>query len=457
MDVKTLRHAELIALVDEQQALIDELRATIAAQTATIQRLEQRIRELDGGVGPPRGMPGHKRRQRDVTASRPSRRERAENYARRRSEPTERRLHAVAQCPRCGIRLAGGSVKRTREVIEIEPVPARITEHVYLERCCPGCGTRWTPPVDLAGQVVGQSRLGIGLVSLIATLRTEWRLPIRAIQSYLASVHALHLSVGAIQGALRQVARAGQGMVEAILSAIRSSSMVQADETGWREAGHNRYLWTFSTPSARYYTSGSRGKDMVDTVLGPEFAGVLVSDFYAAYDHYDGVQQKCWVHLLRDIHELERQHPADDNLARWADEVHAVYRDAVEEAQALTARGASEDERRAARRRYDERLWAICQPFVTDETAPHVTLCRRVEKYRHALFTFMREVGIPADNNAAERSVRHEVVARKVSGGTRSAAGTDIRTTLATLFGTWRLTDCDPFHACRTLLAAPQV
>jgi transposase len=455
MDLMTRSHTELVALIEQQQALIAELQATVTAQAGTIDRLEQRLRALEGGDGPPRGMPGHKRQQPDQTPPRP-RRKRALQFTRARSTPTAQVIHAASQCPDCGTVLAGGSVKRTREVIEVTPAPVVVTEHVSLERCCPGCGRRVTPPVDVSGQVVGQSRLGVRLVSLIATLRGEWRLPIRAIQQVLARVHSLRLSVGAIHGALGQVARVGQGMVDATLAAIRASPVVHADETGWREAGTNRYLWTFSTPTHRYYTSGSREKAMVDTVLGPDFHGVLVSDFYAAYDHYDGVQQKCWVHLLRDIHTLTRQHPADEPLAAWAADVRAVYDDALAEAADLTVCGALTDERRAARQALEARLWAVCEPFAADETALQAVLCRRVDRYRHALFSFVRDPEVPSHNNAAERSVRHEVVGRKISGGTRSKAGTRVRTTLATLFGTWRLQGLDPYQACLDLLTSPQ-
>jgi transposase len=400
-------------------------------------------------------MPGHKPQQSQSLAALP-RRPRTTNVARPRSEPTARVTHAVACCPDCGIALAGGSVKRTREVIEIVPAQATVTEHVSLERCCPGCGNRFTPPVNLAGVVVGQSRLGVGLVSLIATLRSEWRLPIRAIQRYLGSVHRLDLSVGAIHSALGQVARVGQATVTETLAIIRASPVVQADETGWRENGRNRYLWTFSTPTHAYYALGSREKGMVDAVLGPDFHGVLVSDFYAAYDHYDGVQQKCWVHLVRDIDALVHAHPADAALAAWAHAVQQVYTAALDTATALTARAAGEDERRAARQAAEAALWAVCAPCTDDQTAPQARLCRRIDRYRHALFSFVREPGVPAHNNAAERSVRHEVISRKISGGSRSTNGTRTRTTLATLFGTWRLQGRDPYIACHALLASPQ-
>ena len=70
-----------------------------------------------------------------------------------------------------------------------------------------------------------------------------------------------------------------------IVERIRGSPVVHADETGWREDGHNSYVWTFSTPTQRYFLRRGRGKTVVDEVLGDELAGVLVSDFYAAYHH----------------------------------------------------------------------------------------------------------------------------------------------------------------------------
>ena len=80
--------------------------------------------------------------------------------------------------------------------------------------------------------------------------------------------------------------------------------MVHADETGWRENGVNGYVWTFSTPTERYFLRRGRNKEVVDEALGEDFAGALVSDFYAAYHHYDGPKQRCWAHLLREIHDL---------------------------------------------------------------------------------------------------------------------------------------------------------
>ena len=114
-------------------------------------------------------------------------------------------------------------------------VPVQVTEHAYIARACPQCHRRWVPPAELDEVVMGQQRLGINLVSLIAALREEARLPFRTIQWYLAAVHGRRLSVGATP----RVADRAQGMMTDIVERIRGSPVVHADETGWREDGHN--------------------------------------------------------------------------------------------------------------------------------------------------------------------------------------------------------------------------
>ena len=84
-------------------------------------------------------------------------------------------------------------------------------------------------------------------------------------------------------------------------------------------------------------------------------------------------------------------------------------------------------------------------------------LCRRIERFIKELFVFVADPAVPPDNNAAERSLRHLVTSRKISGGTRSDQGTNSKMTLASLFGTWRARVLNPLLAFRQLLISPQV
>ena len=175
------------------------------------------------------------------------------------------------------------------------------------------CRKRRLPRDPLREVAVGRQRLGINLVSLIAAPREEGRLPKRTIQWYLQTVNQLKLSAGATVRVVHQVAQQARPAVAEALERIRSSPVVHADETGWRENGVNGYVWTpvraggrlFSTSRERYFLRRGRGGAVVDEVLGESFGGILVSDFYVAYHHYPGLKQRCLAHLLRDIHKLK--------------------------------------------------------------------------------------------------------------------------------------------------------
>lgn len=469
LDLYHATRKELIALLLAERDAKDDLtrqlarvHTTLATQQTVISQLTEQVGQLQATVAAltgaatpppetserPKGMPGLKPTEAPERPVQPRKR-RNRGYGRHRMAVTERQVHVLDQCPACGTRLTGGSVKRTREVLEVPVAPVTVIEHVYLERRCPGCGRRCVPPPELDGVVVGQSRLGVGLVSLIATLREEARLPFAVIQTLLQTVYGLTLSVGGLVGAVQTVATQAAAVVEQIQTAIRASPVVHADETGLRENGQNGYVWTLSTPDHRYFVRGSRAKSMLIEGLGETFGGVLVSDFYAAYTSYDGLHQYCWAHLLRDIHDLTVAHPDEAGVQGWATAVHDVFT----RAQAVAM--PDPRSRRQAQHTAERELLALCRPYL-DGTHPQTTLCQRIEKYLTELFVFVADPAVPATNNTAERSLRHLVTARKISGGTRSDTGSTTKTRLASLFGTWRAQGRNPFDECRQLLASPQ-
>ena len=198
---------------------------------------------------------------------------------------------------------------------------------------------------------------------------------------------------------------------------------------------------------------------MVDEALGDEFAGVLVSDFYAAYHHYDGPKQRCWAHpcssqgqaLLRDIYDRRALYPEDGSLARWADAVHDVY------AKAKALAHPSPQQRYRAQLALERRLLGVCRPHRDDPWSPQARLCRRVGKHIKELFVFVAQPEVPSDNHAAERSLRHLVTSRKLIGRTSTQRGTETKMTLASIFGTGRVQGLNTLTTCRQLLTSPQV
>jgi hypothetical protein len=469
LDLYRASREELTRLVVCQREQIAELEQHLAQQEAelatlrgTIQQLTERVGTLlallapaagDDGSGHPTTVPGLK-----PAAPRPAplaprspRKRRAQGYGRKRLPPTARQVHAYHHCPQCGTPLRGGTHRRRREVIEVVPARVQVIEHVYVARRCPRCRGCWQPGPELTGVVVGQRRLGTGLLSLIAVLREEMRLPVRSIQWYLGTVHGLRLSVGAIVAALHLVADRAAPVVAQLGEAIRASPVLHVDETGWRQDGTNGYAWTFATAQERLFQHGGRDRAMLEATVGTDYAGVLVSDFYAVYTSYDGRHQYCWAHLLRDVDEAVTQHRDLAPLRGWADAVHALYQRATTFAHPDPAR------RRQQRERYEAELGTLCAPFLSDAQAPQRGLCVRITTQLSALFVFVEDPAVPPTNNAAERSLRHLVTSRKISGGTRSPTGTTTKMTLASLFGTWRVQGRDPLAECRALLASPQV
>jgi hypothetical protein len=162
------------------------------------------------------------------------------------------------------------------------------------------------------------------------------------------------------------------------------------------------------------------------------------------------------VHLLRDIHDLRVRYPKDRALVRWATAVRTLY---LHDRAKAFASDASDDarERVRMRGRGEQALAQVGRRPATDPAAVQGRLSRRMLRHLSALFVVVARPELPADHNGAERSVRHLVTRRTISGGTRSPAGTTTTMTLATLFGTWRLQRRDPRHACFELLVSPPV
>ena len=294
----------------------EELIGLVGQLLSHIEALEARILELEGPRKPPTDGVKERKPPSWVKANRPARPKkergkRSHGFARRRDEPTHRVERATANCPDCGISLQGGRVCGSRQVITLPRVRARVTEHVVLERTCQKCRKRWAPEPDWSAITAGWQRMGISVQSEVSVLREECRLPFRVIQRYLKWRLGLGLSVGELTALTRGAAEHGREEYDRLRQEIRASPVVYGDETGWRQDGRNGYLWSFSTPEVRYFLyRASRGRTVVEEVLGDEFEGVLVSDFDGAYNVYQGAAPEVLDPSLAGRSPIERAIPA---------------------------------------------------------------------------------------------------------------------------------------------------
>lgn len=447
--------AAYAAVVADNQRLSEQL----ATALERIAALEQQVAELQAKKTPPPSF---------VKANVPARPAKArakraaeQNHARTRETPTQVVEHPITHCPDCGGALGGVHVGRTRQVVDLPPPsPVAVIEHRVQRGWCSACGHWREARVDLTGQVLGRGRLGIGVASLVAHLRTVLRLPVRAIQAYLADRHGLQVSVGELVALLHRVAAHGAARATAIRDAARQRAVVQADETGWREAGRNGYIWLLATPEGERYVEyqPSRAGAVAHALLGEDFAGVLVSDFYAGYnDTPGGRHQRCWVHLLRDLRQLREAHasdlsPAGLEVRVWVEAVQTLWH------QVRVASTSPPDDPAQRATTYQALLLevrALGDQFVAQPDHPCRALAWRLWHYQGEVLTCVREPTVPADNNAAERAIRPLVVARKISGGTRSPRGTQTRMRLSSLAATWLAQGHNPLTEFRRLLQTP--
>lgn len=459
-----LSRDELVALAHLQAQEIAELRQKLIALEQEVEVLRGKL----GGRGPGNALPPFvkpSRKERAAGEKKP-RKQREEAFVREREQPTREVAHAVELCPDCGRKLEGGTEHRRRQVIEIPEAPVEIIDHVLIRRRCGVCDKSYLPSLGPEDGVVGQHRVGPRLMSLIATLCTDYRLPRESVQRLLQSVYQVHLSVGEISEILHTVADRGQTAVESILAQLRGAPYVHADETGWREDGVNGYLWSFSTPQVRFFyhdhsRSGAVARGILlgkweqeDGSIREEecdpFTGWLICDCYSGYSWYEQLQ-RCWDHLSRKLKDLRVRHADCASVVEWVGKVFNLY----DRAKEVSAADVAETQRVAWRRQLDTALVALTKPYHGVEDAPERELAEHICRYQSEWFAFVQHPGVPSGNNPAERALRPTVIARKISGGTRSPKGSRTMCALRTLFGTWALNGRDTLQACFDLLTAP--
>lgn len=438
------------ANVTELETLRSEnavLRAEVASLREEVADLQAKLARItDGGDGPgpsvPQDNPLKKQKERK---ERKERKKRAQNFARKREKADRAVPHASDTCPDCGRKLKDGWEHARRQVIDIPSAPAEVIDHIIIARYCGVCDKRVLPRRDFQGIVVGKHRIGVRLMSLIAHFREVTRMPVRTIQETLKSLWGLSISTGEIVALVHDFARIGKPVYEMLREEVRGSEYCHSDETGWREDGVGGELWSISTPTVSFFHRDTRHAQVIEGILG-DYQGTVNCDFYAGYNHVGKRRQRCWTHYLRDLHPLKEACADNPAVVSWVDDIIAVYRDAKEYqkrcrqaiAGGCPAFGCTLFDRRRARKGYENALLVIARRLVPDAPDRQRVLAERIENFLPELFTFVEFPNVPSDNNAAERAIRPAVINRKVCGGTRSAKGSQTKTTLMTLFHTWR-------------------
>jgi hypothetical protein len=288
-------------------------------------------------------------------------------------------------------------------------------------------------------------------------LRVCYRLPLRQISKLFLQLPGLSVSPGAVTRQIQRVAKWMEKQYHRLKQAIRAAEVVHADETGWRTNGKNGQLWAINTKRhTLYHVDKSRGAKVIAELLGKAFGQradgktqTLVSDFYTVYDQFDALQQKCLVHLLRELRDTVAKHPA---LA--GHEFFTSCKQLVQEMLKLKKRWdeISPANYRRQVKQIEKRLAELAGKTWDDPQA--VRLGKRLKKYQSKLTTFLHHKEVDGTNNAAERAIRPAVVMRKITGGSRSDKGARAWAILASITRTAEQQGRDVYETIKTLIKA---
>jgi len=249
----------------------------------------------------------------------------------------------------------------------------------------------------------------------------ELYLPQSTIQRSLARLFGYHFSVSA-QAYLFK-AGAAECYTETrrlILERIVQGSLVHVDETKANIRGKTAYVWVFTNlHEVAYLYSNSRESEIALTTLAA-FKGVLVSDFYSGYDSLACPQQKCLLHLVRDLNTEILNYPYDEELKLIISGFARLLKGAVE---TIDRFGLKKHFLHKHRKTVDQFYREMENANIKSEAA---NKCKqRLEKNRERLFTFLDHDGVPWNNNNAEHAIKAFAALRDVMRGSSSEKGTE--------------------------------
>lgn len=360
----------------------------------------------------------------------------------------QRREHRAECCPDCHSPLTrcNSTRKRYTEDIPDDLTPV-CTEHTIHRDWCPRCKKRVEPkiPDALPGSTLGNHTL---------VLSAWLHYGLGNTLSQVVDVFNYHLQLQLTAGGLvHQWYRLQEALFpwyEQIQAEALHSAVLHGDETGWRVDGKTHWLWCFTTPRLTYYLiDRRRGSPVLAEFFKEEFAGVLVTDFWGAYNFVQcAARQTCLAHLLRELKYVEQYKRPSWHWAPFAKQLRRMLGDAIRLHQQIAR---DEPAFASRRQRLHARLAELIDTRWKDKEARR--LIKRLRRHQSDLFTFLDRPGVPFDNNAAERAIRPAVIIRKNSYTNRSERGADAQAVLMSIYRTLKQRGHDPITTIRNALA----
>jgi hypothetical protein len=317
----------------------------------------------------------------------------------------------------------GGAVKATGEkrrtlVEDIPPVRVEVVEHVAHVGRCKDCGLEVSEPLPgdtRHGESIARTQVGPNAAAMAVSLRFEHHVSLAGIAAFLGVWFGLRITAGGVSHLLVRQAGRAQPAVDEIQSHIRDAAVVGLDETGLRQNGVTGWVWIARTETASLFrVELSRGSWVAEQMLGPDFAGVLVTDFYSVYtSHDEWTHAFCGAHMVRAAKKAAECSPGA-RAEEFRDRVCGWYVDAKR-----AQHHGNASTRHGLRSRLGRIIYAGDARLEDDVQR----LQTRLHTHFDGITTFLDRPDVPADNNGSERDIRPVARHRNATNGTRSPRG----------------------------------
>jgi hypothetical protein len=248
-----------------------------------------------------------------------------------------------------------------------------------------------------------------------------------------------------VQAIIERAARAGEAEYEALKSKIKAAKLLYIDETSFRVLGLNWWVWVFrSDTDLLLVIRNSRGNNVLEEILGKDYAGIVVCDCWRAYDFLSNATiQRCWAHLLRKSAELE-------SVA--GRHFHKKLSELFGQIIKFNRKERTEKQRRQKYAQLTAALLTVIKYYSRYEDCQAVT--KYLDFHLESWFTCIKIAGVQPTNNYAEQAIRETVLVRKIIGAFRSEKGTKTYETLASLIATWQYQKLDLKKELHRMLTA---
>jgi hypothetical protein len=327
-------------------------------------------------------------------------------------------------------------VEDIANLTELSKVLKNIEKHIIGSGYCPHCKKRKTAK-KINPQI---SILGSNVKQFIVYLNIMMRLSFEQIRCFLVDTASLKISDGEIVDCLDMEAKKLVPEKERLLQKMQASPGRHYDETSWKTVGsEGNYCW-ITRPTegeeAIFLMGKSRGKGNAEELRGVD-SQVGITDDYAAYDNIFSEHQLCMAHPQRKLRDLHQSTTLSEETKNYCTKTFTQFSKLYADLRDTLITPYQKELWLQKKDEYINRLKILSIPEPNDPKklkAIKQSLTQNADKY----FTCLTKPGIPADNNKAERGIKHIVLKRKISYGSKSSKGAKTMSVLcSTVLSCW--------------------